>query len=144
MECKQRNLLDRYWWKHGAAEKRGDCIYISWIGTQQTILQHLLTSPPWIPLDDYLVIYLSLFIYMCVCAACLITHFSRAQLDVTPWTVVYQAPLSMRLSKQNTGVGYHALLQGTFLTQGLNPHLLCLLNWQAASLPLAPPGNPIP
>ena len=29
MECKQRNLLDRYWWKHGAAEKRGDCIYNS-------------------------------------------------------------------------------------------------------------------
>ena len=100
MECKQRNLLDRYWWKHGAAEKRGDCIYISWIGTQQTILQHLLTSPPWIPLDDYLVIYLSLFIYMCVCAACLITHFSCAQLDVTPWTVVYQAPLSMGFSRQ--------------------------------------------
>ena len=27
-------------------------------------------------------------------------------------------------------------------TQGLNPHLLCLLRWQAGSLPLAPPGKP--
>ena len=41
----------------------------------------------------------------------------------------------------NTGVGYHALLQGIFPTQGLNPHLLCLLHWQVGSLPLAPPGQ---
>ena len=30
-----------------------------------------------------------------------------------------------------------ALLQGSFLTQGLNPCLLCLLHWPAGSLPLA-------
>ena len=30
-----------------------------------------------------------------------------------------------------TGVGCHALLQGIFLTQGSNPHLLRLLHWQA-------------
>ena len=35
-----------------------------------------------------------------------------------------------------------ALLQGIFPTQGLNPHLLCLLHWQECSLPLAPPGKP--
>ena len=28
---------------------------------------------------------------------------------------------------KNTGVGCHALLQGSFLTQGSKPHLLCLL-----------------
>ena len=28
---------------------------------------------------------------------------------------------------------------GIFLTQGLNPHFLCLLHWQVGSLPLAPP-----
>ena len=44
---------------------------------------------------------------------------------------------------KNTGVGCHALLQGIFLTQGLNPHVLCLLHWQAGSLPLAPPKKPI-
>ena len=32
----------------------------------------------------------------------------------------------------------HALFQGIFLTQGLNPNLLCLLHWRAGSLPLAP------
>ena len=31
---------------------------------------------------------------------------------------------------------------GSSPTQGLNPHLLRLLNWQAGSLPLAPPGKP--
>ena len=36
----------------------------------------------------------------------------------------------------------HFLLQGIFLTQGLNRSLLCLLRWQAGSLPLAPPGKP--
>ena len=36
----------------------------------------------------------------------------------------------------------HALLQGIFLIQGLNPHLLCLLHWQVGSLPLVPPGKP--
>ena len=35
---------------------------------------------------------------------------------------------------KNTGVCCHALLQGIFPTQGLNPHLLHLLHWQAGSL----------
>ena len=40
------------------------------------------------------------------------------------------------------GVGCYFLLQGIFLTQGSNPHLLCLLHWQVGSLPLAAPGKP--
>ena len=32
--------------------------------------------------------------------------------------------------------------RGLFPTQGANPWLLCLLHWQAGSLPLAPPGKP--
>ena len=43
---------------------------------------------------------------------------------------------------KNTGVGCHALLQGIFLIQGLNSDPLCLLHWQAGSLPLASPGKP--
>ena len=42
---------------------------------------------------------------------------------------------------KNTGVGCYFLLQGIFLTQGLNPHLLCLLHWQMGSLPLVPSGK---
>ena len=44
---------------------------------------------------------------------------------------------------ENIGGGCHALLQGIFPTQGLNPRLLGLLRWQAGSLPLAPPGKPL-
>ena len=34
--------------------------------------------------------------------------------------------------------------RGVFLTQGLNPSLLHLLHWQVDSLPLVPPGKPLP
>ena len=61
---------------------------------------------------------------------------------VSLWTRAYQAPLPTVFSGKNTGVGCHALLQGIFPTQGLNPHLLCLLPWQAGSLPLVTTGKP--
>ena len=40
---------------------------------------------------------------------------------------------------KNTGVGCHALLQGIFLTQGLNPGLLCLLHCRQILLSTEPP-----
>ena len=43
---------------------------------------------------------------------------------------------------KNAGRGSHFLLQGIFPTQGLNPHVLCLLHWQVGSLPLVLPGKP--
>ena len=39
--------------------------------------------------------------------------------------------------------GCHFLLQGIFLTQASNPHLLCLLCWQADSLSTEPSGKPL-
>ena len=44
--------------------------------------------------------------------------------SVTPWTVVCQASLSAEFSRQEYWSGCHFLLQGIFLTQGLNPCLL--------------------
>ena len=72
---------------------------------------------------------------MCVC---MLSHFSRVQLFVTLWTVACRAPLSMGFSRQSTGVGCHAFLQGIFLIQGLNasPAL------QADTLPLNHQGSP--
>ena len=35
----------------------------------------------------------------------------------------------------------HALSQGIFCMQGLNPCLLCLLGWQMGSFPPTPPGK---
>ena len=39
-------------------------------------------------------------------------------------------------------MGFHSHLQWIFSTQGSNPHLLCLLLWQADSLPLRHLGSP--
>ena len=44
---------------------------------------------------------------------------------------------------KNTGVGCHALLQGSLPDPGWNPCLFHLLHWQAGSL-LLPPGKPNP
>ena len=57
-------------------------------------------------------------------------------LFATLWTVVPQAPLSMRFSKQE-----YFLLQRIFLTQRSNLCLLHLLHWQADSLPLSHLGE---
>ena len=44
---------------------------------------------------------------------------------------------------KNTGVGCHALLQGIFLTQELNPCLLNLLHCRQIPYPLSQLGSPI-
>ena len=79
---------------------------------------------------------------MVIYCACVLSHISHVQLFATLWTVAWQAPLSMGFSRQEYWSGGHALLPGIFLTQGSNPCPLCLLHWQAGSLPLAPPGKP--
>ena len=58
------------------------------------------------------------------------------------WTVARQAPLPMRFSKQEYWSGLPFFFQGIFPTQGTNPHLLCVLHWQARSLPLVLHGKP--
>ena len=61
-------------------------------------------------------------------AWCAIVHgVAKSQTQLSDWT-----------TGKNTGVGCHALLQGIFPIQGLNPCLLCLLLQQAGSLPLVP------
>ena len=70
--------------------------------------------------------------------ACALSRFSHVRRFATPQTAVRQAPPWHYLSK-NTGVGCHALFQETVLTQGGNLGLLCLLHWQAHSLPLVLP-----
>ena len=62
-----------------------------------------------------------------ICSVCVLSHISRVPLFATIWTVACQAPLSVGFSRQE-GVGCHALLQGIFLTEGSNLHLLHLLH----------------
>ena len=64
--------------------------------------------------------------------------------SATLWTIAHQAPLSMGFSRKeylNGGVGSHGLLQGIFLTQGSDSHLMHLLHRLVDSLPLVPPGK---
>ena len=53
-----------------------------------------------------------------------VKSLSRVRLLVTPWTVAYQAPPSMRFSRQEYWSGLPFPLQGIFPTQGSNPGLL--------------------
>ena len=69
--------------------------------------------------------------------ACILSHFSRVYHFVAPWTAARQNPRAS--PGKNAGVGCHALLQGVFPSQGLNPRLLHL---QAGSLPAEPQGSP--
>ena len=62
--------------------------------------------------------------------ACILSHFSTVWLFATLWTAACQTPLSMGFSRKSTGGGCHALLQGIFVIQGSNLHLLCLLHSQ--------------
>ena len=48
--------------------------------------------------------------------------------DMHAWTAARHAPLSLGFFRQEYWSGCHFLLQGIFLTQGLNPYLLCLLH----------------
>ena len=74
--------------------------------------------------------------------ACRLSCFSRIQLFVTLWTAAHQASLSMGFSRQEYWSGLPFPIQRIFPTQGLNRCLLCLLHWQAGSLPLALPVKP--
>ena len=81
------------------------------------------------------------FSFLC---ECMLNRFTRVRPFSTPQTVAHRAPLSMGFSRQDTGVGCHALLQGIFPTQGSNPYLFCLRPQQEGSSPLGPPGKPSP
>ena len=82
-------------------------------------------------------------VHLCMLAESL----SSIWLYVNIWTGAWQASLSVEFSRweyrsgekkkrENTGVGCHFLLQEIFPTQGSNPCLLGLLQWQVDSLPL--------
>ena len=55
--------------------------------------------------------------------ACVLSCIIRVQLFMTHWTIAHQAPLSMEFPGKNTGVGFHAFLQGSSLP-GIEPRSL--------------------
>ena len=56
---------------------------------------------------------MSLYVQLC---ARVLSCFSRVRLSAAPGTAALQAPLSPGFSRQDTGGGCHALLQGVFPT----------------------------
>ena len=80
---------------------------------------------------EYTILYYT--ISMCECQVtsvvsdCLCSYGLQPTRLLCPWD----------FSSKNTRVGCHFLLQGIFPTQGLNPCLLQLLNWQVDSLSLS-------
>ena len=71
---------------------------------------------------------------------CVLRH---VLLFVTPPTIACQVSLSVKFSRQEYWSGCHLLLQGIFMTQGLNPDLLRLLHQQVGSLPPCHLGSPL-
>ena len=70
---------------------------------------------------------------------CVLSCFSHVQFFATLWTISARLHGAWDSLGKNTGGPCHSLLQGILPTQGSNLGLLCLLPWQAGSLPLVPP-----
>ena len=64
--------------------------------------------------------------------------------DLTFWTVAHQTPLSMGFSRQEYWSRLPCPPPGDLPDPGIKPASLCLLHCQADSLPLVPPGKPLP
>ena len=62
---------------------------------------------------------------------------SCVQLFAAPWTVACQPSLSIGFSRQEYWCRLHFFLQGIFLSQGSNQHLLCLLYCRRIHYPLS-------
>ena len=66
---------------------------------------------------------------------------SRVPLFATP--LVHQAPPSMEFPRQEYWSGLPLPPLGDLPDSGIKSHLLCLLHWQAGSLPRVPPEKPL-
>ena len=75
---------------------------------------------------------------------CVLSHFSRVQLFLTPGTVAHQAPLSMRFSRQEYWSGLPFPPSGDFPDPGIKPAFPASPALQVDSLPLELPVCALP
>ena len=75
---------------------------------------------------------------MIVCAIHKVKLLSRVRLFVTPWTVAYQAPPSMKFSMQEYWSGLPFPSPGDLPDPGIEPRSPAL---QTDALPSEPPGK---
>ena len=85
---------------------------------------------------------LCVLIFKKECAARMLSHFSHVRLFATLWTVAHQAPLFVGFSRQEYWSGLPCPPPGDLPDSGIKPTSLTSSDWQAGSLPLAPPGKP--
>ena len=108
--------------------------YFVYLPHQKSLMSPSQPHPqPWQPLTCFLPC-----VCVCVCVCTLSRSIMSSSLQpqglqptrlLCPWD----------FPAKNPGVGCHFLLQGVFLIQGLNPHLL---HWQVDSSPLSHLGSP--
>ena len=85
----------------------------------------------------YTYIHIFIYIHVCMTVASVVSDFLGPRgLQPTRLLCLWDFPGKI------SGVSCHALLQGIFLTQGLNPHLLCLLCCRWILHPLSDTGKP--
>ena len=102
----------------------------------QSIKQPMRKNPgsqePWAPipiltpLQNYMnLTFCKISACVCVCVVASVMSNSLQPYELQPTRLLcpWDSP------GKNTGMGYHTLHRGIFLTQGLNPCLLCLLHW---------------
>ena len=83
------------------------------------------------PLSMMLAVSLALLLVVVQC-------LSHVQLLTTLWTIAHQAPLSVGFSRQEYWSGLPFRPPGDLPDPEIEPVFLCLLHWQAGSLPLVP------
>ena len=70
----------------------------------------------------------------------LVKSLSRVQLLATPWTITYQAPMTMEFSRQEYWSGLPFPSPGDLPNPGIEHRSLAL---QVDALPSEPPGKPM-
>ena len=83
-------------------------------------------------------IFISLYLFIAVLCLCFVVQSCPTLCNPMDCSLPGSSVHGYSPGK-NTGVGFHFLFQGIFPTQGLN---LCLLHWQADSLPQSSLGRP--
>ena len=105
---------------------------------QQTFLQHqekLPQNPSWVAPGPFPA-PLCCSVWSAACSVSRVCSLRPHRLWPTRLLCPWNSP------GKNAGVSCNFLLQGIFLTQGLNPQLLYLLHWQMGSSPLYHQGSP--
>ena len=114
----------------------GDPLAVQWVGLRTFTARGAGSIPGWgtkIPQATH--------VCVCVCACVCAKSLQLCPTLCDPMDCSLPGSSVHGFSRQEYQNGL-LWLQGIFLTQGLNLHLLHLLHWLAISLPLAPPGKP--